>query len=102
MNYVNTEYSGELGWIETEMFWIISHSVAPKGKALSCSSCHRDRGRLEHLRGFYMPGRDSNKLVDIFGFLVIGFSLLGISIHGIGRTLHPKNKHKDEDSEDQS
>lgn len=95
MDYADAEYSGEFGWIETEMYWIISHSVAPIEKALSCQSCHQDQGRLENVRGFYLPGRDKHALVDTLGFLVVGFSLMGVTLHGIGRAIHTKNK-KDE------
>ena len=49
MEYVGREFSGELGYIQTEMFWIQNHMVAPKEKALSCANCHVPGGRLNFL-----------------------------------------------------
>lgn len=40
MEAVNLEYSGEYGFIETEMYWPINHMVAPKMNALKCMDCH--------------------------------------------------------------
>lgn len=39
-------YSGEYGFVETEMHWRINHMVAPKEQALSCLDCHGDKGRM--------------------------------------------------------
>lgn len=36
----NLAYSGEFGFVETEMCWPINHMVAPAKKALKCSDCH--------------------------------------------------------------
>jgi cell division septation protein DedD len=47
MAYVGLEYSGEYDWVETEMYWIQNHMVAPKEKALACESCHAAEGRLD-------------------------------------------------------
>jgi octaheme c-type cytochrome (tetrathionate reductase family) len=33
-------YSGKVGFAETEMYWPLSHMVAPKEKALACTDCH--------------------------------------------------------------
>jgi octaheme c-type cytochrome (tetrathionate reductase family) len=40
-------YSGEFGFAETEMVWNLSHMIAPKGRALQCTDCHGDGGRLD-------------------------------------------------------
>jgi len=34
------DYSGEHGFVETVMFWPLSHMVQPKEKALRCVDCH--------------------------------------------------------------
>lgn len=34
------EYSGHYGWVETAMYWPLSHMVQPKEKALQCTDCH--------------------------------------------------------------
>ncbi|HTN52436.1 MAG TPA: tetrathionate reductase family octaheme c-type cytochrome [Anaeromyxobacter sp.] len=41
------DYSGHYGFAETEMSWPLSHMVAPKEKALSCTDCHGERSRLD-------------------------------------------------------
>lgn len=40
------KYSGQYGWVETAMYWPLSHMVQPKEKALQCTDCHADRGIL--------------------------------------------------------
>ena len=44
---VGLDYSGEYGFAETEMYWPISHMVAPIEEALLCDDCHGDGGRLD-------------------------------------------------------
>ena len=44
---VGIEYSGEFDFAETEMYWPISHMVAPIEEALHCDDCHGDDGRLD-------------------------------------------------------
>ncbi len=40
------EYSGSYGFVQTEMYWPLSHMVSEKEKALSCAQCHSDKGRM--------------------------------------------------------
>jgi octaheme c-type cytochrome (tetrathionate reductase family) len=40
-------YSGQLGFAETEMVWPLSHMVVGRDKALGCTDCHGDKGRLD-------------------------------------------------------
>ncbi len=40
MAEVGLEYSGELGFVRTRMFWSINHEVVPKEQALRCGDCH--------------------------------------------------------------
>lgn len=47
MSYVGRPYSGDLGWVETEMFWVQNHMVAPKEQALTCTDCHTLDGRIQ-------------------------------------------------------
>ncbi len=37
---VGREFSGEYGWVETVMYWPLTHQVSPADKALTCTSCH--------------------------------------------------------------
>jgi octaheme c-type cytochrome (tetrathionate reductase family) len=92
MAYVGEDYSGEFGWIQTQMYWPLAHMVAPKEHALQCVQCHHPEGRLAALGGFYMPGRDRNVLLDTLGLLMIGGTIVGSLSHGILRiVLRPRN-----------
>jgi len=83
-------YSGEYGFVETYSYWPITHMVAPKQDALACAECHRKDGRLDGLKGFYMPGRDSFRWLDILGYLALGGALLGVLLHALLRKLFSK------------
>ena len=41
------EYSGQYGFAKTEMYWPLSHMVAPKEGALGCADCHGEKGRMD-------------------------------------------------------
>jgi octaheme c-type cytochrome (tetrathionate reductase family) len=85
MAYAGLPYSGEFGWIQTEMIWPLKHMVAPKEKALACTECHSRDGRLRQLSGFYMPGRDRSRFVDAIGILMV-FGGVVVSLgHGVAR-----------------
>ena len=40
-------YSGSYGFAATEMYWPLSHMVAPKEQALRCTDCHGEGQRLD-------------------------------------------------------
>ncbi len=42
MDYSGLPYSGEFGFVESEMYWPITHMVAPAREALECKDCHND------------------------------------------------------------
>ena len=44
---VGLPFSGEYGFAETEMYWPLTHTVAPAGQALLCADCHSPEGRLD-------------------------------------------------------
>jgi octaheme c-type cytochrome (tetrathionate reductase family) len=81
MEYVGEEWSGESDWIQTEMFWPLTHMVAPKEQALDCVACHAPEGRLSTLTDFYLPGRDRNTWVDLLGWLAVGGAAVGTMGH---------------------
>ena len=83
----NKPYSGEFGFVETNSYWPTTHMVAPKEKALECGECHSKNGRLQNLAGFYMPGRDSMRWLDIMGYLMIGGAFFGVIAHAVLRAL---------------
>ena len=48
MEYAGLPYSGEYGFVETQMYWPITHMVAPATDALTCKDCHTaEDGRLD-------------------------------------------------------
>lgn len=88
MEYNKRNWSGEYDFIETEVYWPLNHMVSVKEETLSCNDCHiREKGRLENLNDFYLPGRDYNKLLDFSGFAIIIFSLIGVIVHAVLRIL---------------
>jgi len=87
MNENGKPYSGQYGFVETYSYWPTTHMVAPKEKALDCAECHSKNGRLQNLAGFYMPGRDSFRWLDIFGYLLIGGAFFGAILHAVLRGL---------------
>jgi octaheme c-type cytochrome (tetrathionate reductase family) len=81
----NKPYSGEFDFVETVSYWPINHMVAPKEKALACEECHSRNGRLAALPGFYMPGRDNWKWLDLLAYLALAGALGGVILHGLLR-----------------
>lgn len=93
MDYSGNDYSGEYDWIETEMFWLVSHMVSPKEDALQCEDCHQpENSRLKNLKGFYMPGRDQNATIDFFGVLFLILAFVGTLAHGLIRVFSSKRR----------
>ena len=93
MEYVGLPYSGEYGFVETEMYWPLNHQVSPASQSLTCIDCHTNStdGRLASLTDFYMPGRDSNAWIDNIGLILIILSFIGVCIHGGLRIIMRKN-----------
>jgi len=58
-------FSGELGFAETHMFWPQNHMVAPKERALQCTACHGEGGRLDWISLGYEgdPARSGGRKV---------------------------------------
>lgn len=83
--YAGQQYSGEYGFVETAYVFPTTHMVAPKEQALQCSQCHSREGRLQNLKGFYMPGRDRVAVVDAAGWFGVGGALIAVLIHGLMR-----------------
>lgn len=82
MKVSGTPYSGQFGFIQTQMDWPITHMVAPKDKALACVECHAQNGRLAGLDGIYMPGSHATPLLDKLGWGLVLLTLLGVLGHG--------------------
>lgn len=87
MKAADLPFSGEVGFVQTRYYWPIQHMVAPKEQALQCNDCHRKGGRLEALKGFYMPGRDSYAWLTFLGWLGAAGALLGALGHAVLRVV---------------
>jgi octaheme c-type cytochrome (tetrathionate reductase family) len=85
MDASGAPYSGQYDFVKTEMLWPQAHMVAPAEKAVSCESCHSADGRLAHLTGFYIPGRDGSSVIDILGVLSIIGSLVAAGVFAVKR-----------------
>ncbi len=48
-------FSGEFGFVETDMHWNLNHMVAPRGRSLQCTDCHGEDGRMDW-RALGYPG----------------------------------------------
>jgi len=96
METAGIPYSGQYDFIETAMYWPITHMVAPKSDALACNACHSKQGRLHYLTGFYMPGRDSSRVLDFIGWAAVLLTAIGVLIHIITHavTLCTNNRSK--------
>jgi hypothetical protein len=91
MKAANAPFSGQVDFLKTEMYWPITHMVAPKEKAVGCNECHARGGRLDKIEGIYIPGRDANQLVNLIGWLAAGGTLAGVLLHGLVRIVRRKN-----------
>ncbi len=98
MEDVNLPFSGQISFIETEMYWPLNHMVSSKEKTVQCIECHtRDNGRLAGLNDFYMPGRDYNSLVETAGVGMILLTFLGVATHGTVRVVSSRKKKKSQE-----
>jgi hypothetical protein len=96
MDVAGLPYSGKFGFIETRMNWFITHMVAPKEKAVPCQECHTraEDGRLSSIKDIYLPGRDSNPWVELFGSLAIAGAIGAGVIHGLTRFITRRRKEQ--------
>ena len=94
MKAAGAEFSGEYDFLETEMYWPLSHMIAPKEESLGCTDCHSKNGRLANLTDFYLPGRDNNKWLDGIGWLAVAGTLGGVSIHGLLRIIANRRRKR--------
>jgi len=85
------KFGGKFDFVKTEYTWPITHMVAPKEDALTCTQCHSKSGRLQNVKGIYMPGRDTNRWLDLIGWLAVFGTLAGVLGHGALR-IYLKNR----------
>ncbi|TNF51488.1 MAG: cytochrome C, partial [Burkholderiales bacterium] len=89
-------YSGQHGFVKTEMLWPITHMVAPAAETVACASCHTgaSQSRLGELPGFYLPGRDRHRWIDTLGWLAVTGVLAGVLVHAGARLLNHARQGK--------
>lgn len=80
MDFLGEEFSGEYDFVDTKMYWPITHMVAPAAQALGCESCHAPNARMAGITGVYMPGRDWQPATWL-GLLMLGAAVLGVLGH---------------------
>lgn len=97
MKAAGKEYSGEYGFVDTYMYWPITHMVAPKEDAMDCAECHSEDGRMAEISGVFMPGTDSNNITGLLGKLIVALALLGVIGHGMLRLFSRKPQGGDHD-----
>jgi len=95
MKYAGQPYSGEYGFADTTYVFPTTHMVAPKENALDCAQCHSKNSRLKNLTGFYMPARDSFRVVDAAGWFGAAGALIAVLIHGIMRFFAALSRKED-------
>jgi octaheme c-type cytochrome (tetrathionate reductase family) len=96
MAIMGLPYSGEIGFVKTNYVYPTTHMVAPKENVVDCIECHRgNNSRLASLTGFYMPGRDHFKFLDILGWLGVLAAAGGISLHAAGRYIAGITRRKE-------
>ncbi|MGB0960363.1 MAG: tetrathionate reductase family octaheme c-type cytochrome [Halocynthiibacter sp.] len=94
MKAAGSEYSGEFGFVDTYMYWPITHMVAPSENALDCVACHAKDGRLSGITGVHMPGTNSMDAVGLLGRAIVLLALLGVIGHSLLRFIN-RNKGGD-------
>jgi octaheme c-type cytochrome (tetrathionate reductase family) len=92
MQTVGLPWSGKHDFVATEMSWPITHTVAPKGDAMSCAQCHSANSRLKDIPGIYLPGLHKNEWLDLAGWGAAFLALIGVLIHGVIRACVPCRK----------
>lgn len=65
---VGREFSGEYGFVETVMYWPLTHQVSPAAEALSCVSCHSANSVLD----FATLGYSEERATTLTTFLGCG------------------------------
>ena len=94
MDFVGADYSGKFDFVDTAMYWPITHMVAPGEDAVTCQECHTKNGRLEGVTGVYLPGRDNFKWLDWIGYAVFSLTILGVLLHGLLRFVFRNRKNE--------
>jgi len=93
MKAAGKDYSGEYDFVDTHMYWPITHMVAPAENALECEACHAKDGRLVSLAGIYTPGTNPFNLPGLAGLLILLATVGGVALHGAIRIVAGGARH---------
>lgn len=85
MQNMGAPFSGKVDFIKTEMYWPITHMVAPKTKVVPCAECHTANSRLAGVEGIYMPGYSKFGWLERAGWLAALAALISVLLHGAAR-----------------
>jgi hypothetical protein len=94
MDYVGMPYSGKYDFVDTQMYWPITHMVAPAEQALDCKACHAEGGRMANIAGVYVPGSGTGPGGQV-GLALLVLALLGVAGHGVLRLFGQKEARHD-------
>jgi octaheme c-type cytochrome (tetrathionate reductase family) len=81
MKAAHQPYSGQFDFVDTYMYWPITHMVAPAKDAVDCQDCHAQDGRMQNLAGVFLPGTNPNGPVGLLGKLLVLAALAGVLLH---------------------
>ncbi len=60
MKYAGLEYSGKYEFVDTAMYWGLTHEVVPKESALSCAECHSSLAKAPYCGKCHQERPDVN------------------------------------------
>ncbi len=92
MKAAGQDYGGNFDFVDTYMYWPITHMVAPSDQALECAACHATDGRLSGIEGVYLPGTNPRGPVGLLGMAIFALTLLGVIGHALLRIFSRKPK----------
>ena len=84
MDYLGEPWSGSFGFVDTFMYWPITHMVAPAEQAVPCAECHSRDGRMAGITGVYIPGTATGPGGWI-GMAILALAAAGVGGHGVLR-----------------
>ncbi|WP_294621585.1 tetrathionate reductase family octaheme c-type cytochrome [uncultured Roseovarius sp.] len=93
MEAASEDYSGEYDFVDTYMYWPITHMVAPAEDALDCATCHAKDGRMSGITGVNMPGTTPFNAAGLLGLAMVIAALAGVVIHALIRITRKGGSH---------
>jgi octaheme c-type cytochrome (tetrathionate reductase family) len=63
MSYAGIDYSGKYDFINTKVYWPLTHMIAPGNESLTCDDCHSEQGRLDFIALGY-SAEEAERLIN--------------------------------------